>query len=602
MQKKSTHSIDNFRLSIILIVNLCISTVTVAQYQLRINYIDKDSTFQPQALKLTNNFSNQLQCEVYINKLPELLNTKGYAAASVDDVRYDSNFAQIQLYLGVKRNWIQLKTEGIEKAALDASSFNNKNFSGRPFNINQLDRMKKSILNYYENSGYPFAAVFLDSIFFVDTAMSAMLSVKKGPLYHIDSISVKGKIKISNSFLQHYLGILKGSAYNKEKLDQVGKRLLELPYLQEQQPSELLMLGTGSILNLYLEPKRASQANFLVGFLPDNAQTGKLQITGDVNLDLKNALGNGETILLNWQQLQLKSPRLNVGYRQPFIFKSPVGLDFLFGLFKKDSSFIQLNTMLGIQYLLSANRSGSIFIQRQNNILLSSDIDTNQVIATKMLPPNIDVTSTNFGINYNFNNTNYRNNPISGNEIILYSTIGLRTLKENSVIVGLTDSSFNYATLYDSLNMRSYQFRIKASAAHYFPTGKRSTIKGIVNIGIFNTPDIFRNELFQIGGYQLLRGFNEESIYATQYGVATAEYRYLVSLNSYLFGFVDAGWVRNKYQSVDVNSNYISTGLGMLFETKFGLLNMSIAVGRQSDVDFNLGQSTKIHFGYINYF
>jgi outer membrane protein assembly factor BamA len=602
MQKKNQQSIFNARLSIILIVNFCITTCADAQYQLRINYVDKDSTFQPQALKLHTNFSNQLLCEEYINKLPELLNLKGYAAASVDNIRYDTNFAQIQLYLGVQQNWVQLRTEGIEKTALDESGFSNKNFSNKPFNISQLSSMKKQLLNYYENNGYPFAAVFLDSIFLKDTTMTATLSVKKGPLYHIDSISVKGKIKISNSFLQHYLGIPNGSIYSKEKLDNVGKRLLELPYLQEQQPSELLMLGTGSILNLYLQPRKSSQANFLVGFLPDNVQTGKLQITGDVNLDLKNALGNGETILLNWQQLQLKSPRLNIGYHQPYIFKSPVGIDFLFGLFKKDSAFIQLNTMLGVQYLLSANKSGSLFIQRQNNILLNSDIDTNQVIATKTLPPNIDVSSTNFGINYNFNNTNYKFNPISGNEILLYSTIGIRNIKENSVILGLSDSSFNYATLYDSIKMKAYQFRIKATAAHYFPTGKRSTLKGVINIGIFNTPDIFRNELFQIGGYQLLRGFDEESIYATQYGVATAEYRYLISLNSYLFGFVDAGWAKNRYQSVNVSSNYISTGLGLLFETKVGLLNMSVAIGKQSDTNFNLGQSTKIHFGYINYF
>jgi len=258
--------------------------------------------------------------------------------------------------------------------------------------------------------------------------------------------------------------------------------------------------------------------------------------------------------------------------------------------------------MLGIQYLLSENKSGSIFIQRQNTILLNSDIDTNQVIATKTLPPNIDVSSTNFGINYTFNNTNYKFNPISGNEVILFSTVGLRRIKENSVILGLSDSSFNYATLYDSIKLKSYQFRIKASAAHYFPIGKRSTVKGIVNIGVFNTPDIFRNELFQIGGFQLLRGFNEESIYATQYGVVTAEYRYLISLNSYLFGFVDAGWAKERYQSVNISNKYISTGLGLLFETKLGLLNMSVAIGKQSNTNFNFGQSTKIHFGYINYF
>src|SRR4029077_12121163 len=141
--------------------------------------------------------------------------------------------------------------DGIEKNALDETGFTNKNFTNKPFSVNQLDNVKKRLLNYYENNGYPFAAVFLDSIYLKDTTMTATLNVKKGPLYHIDSISVKGKIKISNSFLQHYLAIPNGSIYNKQKLDNVSKRLLELPYLQEQQPSELLMLGTGSILNLY---------------------------------------------------------------------------------------------------------------------------------------------------------------------------------------------------------------------------------------------------------------------------------------------------------------------------------------------------------------
>ena len=108
------------------------------------------------------------------------------------------------------------------------------------------------------------------------------------------------------------------------------------------------MLGTGSILNLYLAPKRSSQANFLIGFLPSANQSGKLQFTADVNLDLKNALSNGETILFKWQQLQPKSPRLNLGFQQPYIFNSNFGFDFLFDLFKKDSTFLQVNALAGI--------------------------------------------------------------------------------------------------------------------------------------------------------------------------------------------------------------------------------------------------------------
>jgi outer membrane protein assembly factor BamA len=426
--------------------------------------------------------------------------------------------------------------------------------------------------------------------------------VIKGPLYHIDSISVKGKIRISNSFLQRYLSIPNGSIYNKEKLDQVSKRLLELPYVQEQQPSELLMLGTGSVLDLYLAPKKSSQVNFLIGFLPANSQTNKLQLTGDVNLNLRNSLGHGETILLNWQQLQISSPRLNLGFQQPYIFKSAFGLDFAFDLFKKDSTFLQLNAQIGIQYLMSANQSGKIFFQNQSSFLLASGVDTDLVKATHQLPANIDVRAVNIGLDYELNTTNYRFNPRSGNEFKLISSVGIKTISPNNEILDLTDPSFNFASLYDSIKLKSYQLRTRLMAAHYFSIGKGSTLKAIFTGGLYASQSIFRNELFQIGGYKLLRGFDEESIYATRYGVLTFEYRNLIGLNSYLFTFVDAGWVKNKYQATNVSNNFVSTGLGLVFETKAGLLNMSFAVGKRNDVKFDLRQAAKIHFGYINFF
>jgi outer membrane protein assembly factor BamA len=602
MQRQTKKAIFKTRLLMVMIAGCFFVAQASAQYQLRVHYLDKDTAFQPQALKLQTSFTSQVSCEEYINKLPALLNSKGYASASIDTVQYDSSFAQIELYLGTQQNWVQLKVVGIEKRALDESGYMSKNFTNKPINFTQLAFIKERLLNYYEKNGYPFAAVFLDSILLKDDELNAVLTATPGPLYHIDSIRINGKAKISNNFLQHYLGLPNGSVYNKEKLELVSKRMLELPYVQEQQPSELMMLGTGSILNVYLQPKRSSQVNFLIGFLPASDATGKLQLTGDVNLNLKNSLGKGETILLNWQQLQLKSPRLNVGFQQPYIFNSPFGIDFLFEIFKKDSAFVQLNAQVGVQYLLSANQSGKLFIQKQNSFLLAAGIDTNQIKVTKQLPANIDVSAVNIGIDYNFNNTNYRFNPKSGNEVQVFSTVGIKTISRNNDIISLADPSFNYASLYDSLKLKGYQLRVKAMGAHYFTTGKRSTLKAVLNAGIFNSPNVFRNELFQIGGYKLLRGFDEESIYATRYLVSTAEYRYLVGLNSYLFGFVDAGWVKNKYQAVNVANHLISTGIGILFETKLGLLNMSFAIGKRNDVNFNLSQSSKIHFGYINYF
>ena len=263
---------------------------------------------------------------------------------------------------------------------------------------------------------------------------------------------------------------------------------------------------------------------------------------------------------------------------------------------------MQVNTQAGIQYNLSANQNGRLFLQWQNNTLLSGAVDTNLIRLQKELPPNIDVSALNVGINYELNATNYRFNPRKGNEIHLLTLVGVKNIRQNSDIIGIKDPNFDYASLYDSVQSKNYQVRIKTSASHFFAISKASTIKATLNGGYYNSPQIFRNDLFQIGGYKLLRGFNEESIYATRYAVFSAEYRYLVGLNSYLFAFTDVGMVKNSYQTVNANNQFLGVGLGILFETKAGLLNISYALGKRDDVKFNIREASKLHFGYINYF
>jgi outer membrane protein assembly factor BamA len=164
------------------------------------------------------------------------------------------------------------------------------------------------------------------------------------------------------------------------------------------------------------------------------------------------------------------------------------------------------------------------------------------------------------------------------------------------------DPGFDFNSLYDSIKPKTYRLKIVASLAHFFPLGKAGTFKTAGNVGWIESPQNFQNELFRIGGYSLLRGFDEESIYASKYVVFTGEYRYLLGINSYFFGFSDLGFTRAKFNATDYSNSFISGGIGLEFETKFGLLNLSYAVGKRNDVKFDLRNSSKIHFGYINYF
>ena len=562
----------------------------------------KDSIKEPLPIVLKNKFSSLVLAQNYISGLTTLFANKGYLVASIDSVWYLQNNVHIDFYTGKKYNWIQLRTNNIDKSLLAKVGFTEKNFTDKTVNISEIDLLKERLLSYYENEGFPFAAVYLDSITINDDKIAAALMVNQGFIYRIDSINNYGKLKLNPRFLQQYLNITNGSIYKREKLMEVDKRMLELPYAQTEQPSSLNMLGSGSILNLYVNNKKSSEASAIFGFLPDANNTGKLQVTGDVNLDLKNVFGAGESLLFKYQALQPKSPRLNLGYEKPYFLKSPFGLGFLFELFKKDSNFLQVNAQLSLQLNFTNNQTGKIFVQRQNTNLLQGGIDSNSIKLNKKLPPNIDVKSVNVGITYDFRNTNYRFNPVSGNDISVTALTGIKNIKKNNDILSLKTFGFNYDKLYDSVKLKSYQLRLKFAAAHYFKISKTSTFKTSLNSGIYSSPTIFRNEVFQIGGYRLLRGFDEESIYATRYAVMTFEYRSLLSLNSYLFGFVDLGATQLRYQEINNNKFFTGTGLGIAYETKAGLLNLSLALGKRNDVPFSLRQASKIHFGYVNYF
>jgi outer membrane protein assembly factor BamA len=568
-------------------------------------FSDKDSSYNFQQLQLKTTFENKETATDYINKLPETLAIRGFAASSIDSVLYDSLKAFVRIYLGSKYKWGKIITDNIPQNILDNSGWNEKDFENKEIDFSRLQRQQQKIIEYFENTGYPFAQVSLKNIKIKNDTITAQLEASEGPLYHIDSIRIFGKVKIKKSFLEHYLAISNGSLYNNQKLQQINKQIQQLPFLQQQQPWDVSMLGTGATLNLYLEPKHSSQINVLIGFVPASTITGKAQITADVHLDLKNSLGTGESILLNWQQLQPQSPHLNLAYSLPYIFNSNFGIDLSFELLKRDSSYLQLNGILGLQYIISSSKTFRIFYENEQNYLLAAGVDTNQIIYTKKLPANIDVSSGNIGIGYHFVNTNYRLNPRKGNEMDVMATAGIKKTSKNNDIVNLKDPSnpsFDFNSLYDSIKSKTYRFKIVAEAAHYFPLGKASTLKMSASIGFLQSPQNFQNELFRIGGYKILRGFDEESIYANKYLVLSEEYRYLVGVNSYFFGFSDAGFTKTNFNTTNFSNSFISGGLGLEFETKFGLLNLSYAIGKRNDVPFDIGNSSKIHFGYINYF
>lgn len=566
----------------------------------RIAYVSEDSA-RLKTQGLATDFANRFDADTYIATLLPTLQARGFLTASVDSVKLDSAAATVALYLGEEYKWGFIRTQPADAPLLEALHF--PVLKGA-LNVAALKGWQKKILDYLEDNGRPFGKTFLDSINVNGREVSALLRIEEGPPYKIDSLQVFGDAKVANEFLYKYLQLPPGTPYNKQKLQAVSKKLSELTYVEEESPARLQMLPTGGVLNLYLKAKRSSQINALVGFLPNSEQaTGerKFQLTIDANVLLKNALGAGETMGLVWQQLQKGSPRLNLLYEQPYIFGSRFGATFSLDMYKRDSFFLNLNMNLGLNYRLGEKQTASVFLQRRQSIV--NGINAAAIVQTRQLPQEADVSSLNLGIGYDYNSTDYRYNPRRGRVFSFVSSAGMKSLKKNNLILELKDPydpDFKFESLYDTVKLKAYQFRITASAAQFVQTGKQTTIKFGLNAGVFQSANIFRNELFLIGGNRLLRGFDEESQFVSQYAVGTAEFRLLTGLNANFFGFVDGGW--GKYPLERVQSHtYVSTGAGLSFQPKAGLINVTLAVGKRDDDTFNLRQS-KIHIGFVSFF
>lgn len=586
-------------LLVLLLLPITADLIAQERYEVRYHLADKDTSTTPESRGLKLVFSSKNECFIYMENLVKNRKSLGFFSFSIDSIHYDTHVADVWLYIGEAYKWTGLKLDPQMQMVAETAGVYHL-LKKTSLNDSVIANAQEKMLNWLENNGYPFAAIHLDSIRINNDQITGKWTLEKGPLYKIDSIHVEGNVKISTRFLEQYLSIPPSSIYKKEKLENISNKLRELNFLEESSPWDLNMVGTGATLNLYLQSKRSSQINALIGFLPANKQLGgKTLITGEVNVNLRNAIGKGELIGLNWQQIQVNSPRLNLIYQHPYVFKSGYGIDFQFDVFKKDSSFINLNTIAGLTFQITSKQRGKLFYQRMSSNQIS--VDTNWIKRVKQLPEQLDLRTALLGIDYQYAGTDYVFNPRKGTIVNLVASVGIRKINKNNFIEALKKDAagqpFSFSSLYDSIRINSYVMRWRSDLAHFIQTGKLSTIRLALQSGFVFSNGVYRNELFQIGGYKLLRGFNEESIYTDRFVASSAEYRYLIGQNAFLFAFSDLGWAK----TMNRTSYYWGNGFGVSLETKAGFLNLSYALGKQQGIPFSLREG-KIHFGFVSIF
>ncbi|MFN0037787.1 MAG: BamA/TamA family outer membrane protein [Saprospiraceae bacterium] len=578
--------------------------------------------FQPQPFEsqgdtATFQIAAQASPDSFCLRLLDHFRQKSFLLASIEFGIRNSEFRipnSPSLTLGPPLRWVSLRAgTGLENENwLAAAGFREPLFAGKPLRYDAVLKLEQAVLEQAENNGYPFATVWLDSVDVrEDGSVSAILQIDRKRFFVFKTLKINGDVKLPKAFLLHYLGIKPGTPYSRARVLRLREPLRSLLFLEPTANPSVTFSGnpaaqTGeATINLFLKKKRASRFDFIIGLLPQpESANGKLLLSGSLSAAFQNALNLGERFSAELERLRPETQKVDVQASVPYLLGSAFGAEGRLGIFRRDSTWTDAQGEAGISYLFAGADFVRFFWENKSSSL--QKVDTLAVLASRQLPPNLDFGQNGFGLETSFTRLDYRFNPRRGWSLTLKAAAGFNTVRRNTQIENLRDAAdpdFSFSMLYDSVAGRSARYRAELRGEVFVPVFVRSTIKiGLRGGGIFSEKPVFGNEQYRLGGNKLLRGFDEESLFATRFVVGTAEWRLLIGPNSFLAAFADWGYLENLTRRNRSFLRPLGLGAGLNFETRAGIFGISAAVGRR-DVGqpMNL-RATKFHLGYVSLF
>jgi hypothetical protein len=155
------------------------------------------------------------------------------------------------------------------------------------------------------------------------------------------------------------------------------------------------------------------------------------------------------------------------------------------------------------------------------------------------------------------------------------------------------ETNFGKRKLTNSSEKQSY---LTIDAFKIFNFNKKNSVFLGVNSSTLISDTYFKNELLRFGGINSVRGFEENGLSSSLFGVLNTEYRFQLNNNIYIHTIIDAAYFENKI--INTKEKLFGYGFGFGLFTKAGLFKFNYANGKSENQKFKFSNS-KIHLSLI---
>lgn len=393
------------------------------------------------------------------------------------------------------------------------------------------------LLLWLNNKGYPYAQIELDTLVITPSHSEYFWNVSLGKQITLDTLLTSGAL-FNKKTLQRCINYQIGQPYSTEKIQKIAGALNQVTFLRPNAQVSARMHSETFSLAIKTDRMRNNVIGALVALQPKPNSTQSI-LTGNIDVELSNALKQAETIEFHWKRPQPKSQSLAFKLGSPYTGGLPVGFQFEFTSFLRDSTFS--STELSLRLL------------------------------TKMNDLNGFSASVNRSTNTHFQTTSSFGNTQNKSYSLRYAKCSYLPNDINFYIEGLAG---NRSIQYEASTSSKKIYALKGKVWSKLKLNEILFSNLVVEVNATFSDSLFNNEITRLGGTKNLRAFIEESIYASQYAMLNCDFGVALGTEIQAFLFGDVARIQ-----APSKQTYYDTGLGFRFQQENGSVSITYGVG-----------------------
>ena len=494
-----------------------------------------------------------------------LIKKQGFYDAKVNSlIRKDSFNYEVILNKNQMVEYIEI----LNKSEFDENIvkiLNKYTEDGKLIRFKQIESVTNEITEILSEGGYPFGKVgFINYELVNPTTIKLEMEIQYGSKRNIDKVIVKGYENFPKNFIKNIFKPGKSNSLDVDKALSLANKIDKTGFARNIKDPEILFTKDSSSLYLYIDKIRRNIFDGFLSFDTDE-NSGRINIEGYAKINLINTFNAGEKINFDFRSQKNQDRSLNSDVYIPYVFGSPLNLKYGLNLIQKDSSYTSNENLIDIDMIFGNIRSG---LGLQTNKSTSEEaIENVENFKSKL----INVFSEYI---------------ILDNSDQLIPELFKISLRYGSGLKEQSGEKTNFSKysveLHRKFNLSS-KFKLQSSI-----TRRKINSKNLVN-----------NELLRFGGYNSIRGYDENSIFTDGYTLLKTSLNYYLNDTIYIYTIFDLANYSNEI--LDLNEDIYSGGIGFSSRTDNGIVSISYSKGNNWGNSFNL-KNAKINVIFVTFF